>query len=102
MFPCRLSPTEYMRNKPQKRNTRIITLAKEIRLKTLIFVLALIFALLPSADLFAQAPVVATPSFNPKAGTYTTAQSVTISSTTSGVSIRYTTDGNTPSATVGT
>jgi len=36
-------------------------------------------------------PVVATPTFSPVAGTYTSAQTVTISTTTSGASIRYTT-----------
>jgi hypothetical protein len=45
---------------------------------------------------------VAAPSFSPGAGTYSSAQSVTISTTTSGASIRYTTDGSTPSATTGT
>jgi thermitase len=48
----------------------------------------------------AAAPAAA-PSFNPPAGTYTSTQSVTISSTTPGVSIRYTTDGTTPSPTAG-
>src|SRR5207244_122389 len=47
-------------------------------------------------------PPVAAPTFSPVAGTYTTAQTVTISSTTAGASIHYTTDGSTPSATVGT
>jgi len=45
---------------------------------------------------------VANPGFSPAAGTYTSAQTVTISTTTSGASIRYTTDGSTPSSTVGT
>ena len=45
---------------------------------------------------------VATPTFNPPAGSYSSAQSVTISSTTAGASIRYTTDGSTPSETGGT
>jgi hypothetical protein len=45
---------------------------------------------------------VAAPTFSTAAGTYASAQSVTISSTTSGATIRYTTDGSTPSATVGT
>jgi hypothetical protein len=45
---------------------------------------------------------VAAPSFSPVAGTYSSAQSVTISSTTSGASIRYTTDGSTPTSTTGT
>ncbi|MBN2078525.1 MAG: chitobiase/beta-hexosaminidase C-terminal domain-containing protein [Spirochaetes bacterium] len=45
----------------------------------------------------------AAPSFDPVAGTYTGTQNVTISSTTSGATIMYTTDGVTePSFTVGT
>ena len=44
----------------------------------------------------------AAPTFNPVAGTYSSAQSVSISSTTSGATIRYTTDGTTPSETNGT
>ena len=44
----------------------------------------------------------ATPTFSVAAGTYATAQSVTLSTTTTGASINYTTDGTTPSATVGT
>lgn len=39
---------------------------------------------------------VATPTFSPAAGTYTGSQSVTISDTTSGKKIFYTTDGTTP------
>ena len=44
----------------------------------------------------------ATPTFNPPAGTYIGTQSVMINTTTGGTSIRYTTDGSTPSSTVGT
>ena len=44
----------------------------------------------------------ATPTFTPVAGTYGSAQSVTISTTTGGATIRYTTNGTTPSSTVGT
>jgi hypothetical protein len=44
----------------------------------------------------------ATPTFSPDGGTYSGAQSVTISTPSAGASIRYTTDGSTPSATVGT
>ncbi len=45
---------------------------------------------------------VANPTFSPAAGTYTSAQNVAITTTTSGASIRYTTDGSTPSETAGT
>jgi hypothetical protein len=46
---------------------------------------------------------VAPPVFNPPAGTYTSAQTVTITSVTNGASIRYTIDGvTTPTETVGT
>ena len=40
----------------------------------------------------------ATPTFSPIGGTYTSAQSVTLSDTTSGAAIHYTTDGSTPTA----
>ena len=36
------------------------------------------------------------PTFSPGSGTYSTAQNVTISDTTSGVTIYYTTNGSTP------
>jgi hypothetical protein len=45
---------------------------------------------------------VTTPVFTPPAGTYSSAQTASISTTTSGASIRYTTDGSTPSETAGT
>ena len=40
--------------------------------------------------------VAAVPVFSPKAGTYTSAQSVTITDATAGATIHYTTDGSTP------
>jgi hypothetical protein len=45
---------------------------------------------------------VAAPSYNPAAGTYSSAQSVAITSATGGAAIRYTTDGSTPTSTTGT
>ena len=48
------------------------------------------------------AGTVAAPTFSPPAGTYTSAQSVTIATATSGATIRYTTDGTSPTATQGT
>ncbi|MGA3006949.1 MAG: chitobiase/beta-hexosaminidase C-terminal domain-containing protein [Opitutaceae bacterium] len=45
---------------------------------------------------------VSPPSFSPGGGTYTSAQSVAIGDSTGGASIRYTTDGSTPSETNGT
>lgn len=41
---------------------------------------------------------VATPTFSPPAGTYTAAQSVALSTLTSGATLRYTTDGSAPTA----
>ena len=41
---------------------------------------------------------VAVPTFSPTGGTYTSVQNVSISSTTNGATIRYTTDGSTPNA----
>jgi hypothetical protein len=50
---------------------------------------------------FSAGATVTAPTFMPPAAPYSSEQAVTISSTTSGASIRYTTDGTTPSATVG-
>jgi hypothetical protein len=47
-------------------------------------------------------PTVSAPAFSPGGGTYSSAQTVTISTSTSGASIRYTTNGSTPTATTGT
>ncbi len=41
----------------------------------------------------------ATPTFNPPAGAYATAQNVVISSTTAGATVRYTLDGSNPTST---
>jgi uncharacterized repeat protein (TIGR03803 family) len=55
-----------------------------------------------NVGVFFQLIMVAAPTFNLTAGTYASAQTVTISTTTSGASIRYTTDGSTPTETTGT
>ena len=49
-----------------------------------------------SIALKGAAPVAATPTFSPVAGTYTTIQTVTISTSTPSATIYYTTDGTTP------
>lgn len=45
---------------------------------------------------------VAAPTFSPPGGAYSGSQTVTITSTTTGASIRYTTDGSAPSSSTGT
>ena len=49
-----------------------------------------------SATFVINLPPAATPIFSPPAGTYTSVQTVTMSSATSGASIAYTTDSSTP------
>jgi hypothetical protein len=46
--------------------------------------------------------MVSAPTFNPSPGTYPSAQNVTITTATTGATIRYTTDGSPPSETLGT
>jgi chitinase len=50
-------------------------------------------------NLKGDAESIATPTFSPAAGTYNSPQSVAISCATAGATIRYTTDGSTPTAT---
>jgi len=49
-----------------------------------------------TAQILVSVPAPAAPLFNPAAGSYSTAQSVTLSSTASGAAIYYTTNGTTP------
>jgi N-acetylneuraminic acid mutarotase len=53
---------------------------------------------LAAASYTVNLPAAATPTFSVPAGTYTSAQTVTISDSTSGATIYYTTDGTTPTA----
>ena len=46
-------------------------------------------------------PPVSAPTFSPTAGTYTSTQTVTVSTATTGASIRYTVDGTTPTSSTG-
>ena len=53
-------------------------------------------AVASAAYTMSSQPVAATPAFSPAAGTYASAQSVTISDSTSGATVYYTTNGSTP------
>jgi hypothetical protein len=55
-----------------------------------------------SSTITINSTTVATPTITPATGTFTSAQSVTIADSTSGATIRYTTDGSTPTETNGT
>ena len=54
------------------------------------------------AAVYAISGSVAAPIFSPAAGTYANPQSVTVSTSTAGASIRFTTDGSAPTETIGT
>jgi len=79
-----------------------VTVSGTTTLKAIAYASGMADSSVSSATYTINLPQVATPTFNPGGGSYTTAQSVTISTTTSGASIRYTTDGTTPSETAGT
>ncbi len=56
----------------------------------------------PAGSFIPPGSQVVAPAFSPGGGSYSSTQSVTITSATSGASIRYTTNGSTPTATSGT
>jgi len=76
---------------------------KHFSLAALLLILSLIFIGCQTAE-NDQPPQsrVAAPTFNPPAGTYPTPQNVTISTATSGATIRYTVDGSAPASNHGT
>lgn len=68
--------------------------------RVLVLTITMLFflAVLSNCKSTTEPDAVATPTFNPPGSTYTTAQSVTISCTTSDATIRYTIDGSDPSS----
>ncbi len=56
----------------------------------------LVSSSVPLVQVITSASTTATPTFSPVAGTYTLAQSVTITDSTTGAAIYYTTNGTTP------
>ncbi|HWZ94605.1 MAG TPA: chitobiase/beta-hexosaminidase C-terminal domain-containing protein, partial [Opitutaceae bacterium] len=77
-------------------NGGAITISVTTTLKALAFESGMTDSTVTSGSYTSGPPQVAAPTFNPTAGTYTSAQTVTITSATSGASIAYTTDGSTP------
>jgi hypothetical protein len=75
--------------------TAAITVAASETIKAIAVVTGYTNSAVASAAYIIEAPA-ATPVFSPVAGTYTTAQSVKISSVTTGATIYYTTNGATP------
>ena len=73
-----------------------VSISTTTPLKAMAFESGMTDSTLTSGSYTIGTPQVAAPTFNPPAGTYTSAQTVTITSTTSGASIAYTTDGSTP------
>jgi hypothetical protein len=79
-----------------------VTIGATTTLKAIAFAAGLADSAVTSATYTITLPQTAAPTFTPAGGIYTAAQSVTITTTTSGASIRYTTDGSTPTSTTGT
>jgi hypothetical protein len=76
-------------------NPEEFTVSTLINARTVIRLLLLLFIAAVAPALIAQGTAV-TPTFAPVAGTYSSEQTVTLGTTTSGASIYYTTDGNIP------
>ena len=76
-----------------------VTISANTTLQAIAYATGLSTSAVASGNYFIQC---AAPTFTPTAGTYSSAQNVSIGTTTSGATIRYTTDGSTPSETTGT
>jgi hypothetical protein len=79
-----------------------VSIAATTTLKAIAYKSGMTDSSVTSATYTISASTVAAPAFSPGGGTYTGAQSVTITSSTSGATIRYTTNGTTPTSTTGT
>jgi hypothetical protein len=79
-----------------------ITLSTTTTIKAIAFKAGLTDSVITSGTYTITPPPAAAPVFSPAGGTFSTAQNVAITSATSGASIRYTTDGSTPTSTAGT
>jgi sugar lactone lactonase YvrE len=76
--------------------TTAITVSANVTIKAVAYASGYTASPVASAAYVINLPVAATPTFSLAAGTYNSAQSVTISDTTTGATIYYSTDGSTP------
>ncbi len=79
-----------------------ITVSPTVTLKARSFAAGLADSQIAFADYFLVLPVAATPTFNPVSGNYIGSQDITITTSSAGASLRYTTDGTDPTSTSGT
>jgi hypothetical protein len=79
-----------------------VAVSSSLVLKAIAFKSGMTASAVISASYIINRPQVSTPQFSPAGGTYTSAQSVTIATSTSDATIRYTTDGSDPTESAGT
>lgn len=79
-----------------------ITVASTMTIKAVAIKSGMENSIILSGTFTIQLSTVGTPVFSPPGGTYNNDQTITLSSPTTGASIRYTTDGTLPSSTSGT
>ena len=78
------------------------TVSTTMTLKAVVYGAGFAESVVSAATYTILPPLAAAPEFNPNGGTFTEPQSITMSTTTVGAAIRYTTDGSIPSQTLGT